>query len=35
MPLTITDEEYEEALQVLEGSFGVAATELGELAVAH
>jgi 4-aminobutyrate aminotransferase / (S)-3-amino-2-methylpropionate transaminase / 5-aminovalerate transaminase len=32
MPLTITDEEYEEALQVQEGGLRVAATELGELA---
>jgi hypothetical protein len=35
MPLTITDEEYEEALQVLEGGLVVVATELGELAATH
>jgi 4-aminobutyrate aminotransferase/(S)-3-amino-2-methylpropionate transaminase len=34
MPLTITDEEYDQALQVLEDGLHVVAAELGELAAA-
>ena len=34
MPLTITDEEYHQALQVLEDGLHVVAAELGELAAA-
>jgi hypothetical protein len=32
MPLTITDEEFNQALQVLEGGLSAVAAELGELA---
>jgi hypothetical protein len=32
MPLTITVEEYEQALQVMEDGLSVVAAELGELA---
>jgi 4-aminobutyrate aminotransferase/(S)-3-amino-2-methylpropionate transaminase len=31
MPLTITDEEFNQALQVLEGGLSAVAAELGEL----
>ena len=35
MPLTISDEEFKQALQVLEDGLTAVAAELGELAAAH
>ena len=34
MPLTISDEEFNQALQVIEGGLSAVAAELGELATA-